>query len=369
MVPLAFRRTSWYNSDGMKRAIILIGLLVFLVQGSGCTQDTDSWIVRIGDMYVDVETGKEVKQEEQKAVENDGLPRFTTRGSKCVIRTSGSGDVLWSTNLDERIWIHQSPDLATCGKKVYVGTESGITALDTNTGKALWKSSGPQDHLCATEKQVFAIGLLKDTPDESRWLVARDAETGDLNFKVRLPDRAAAQEVTMAGTYVVVRDTWEENAFSYVVDQKGILFLKRDGEILSVLAEGKDLLLVSAEGWAELVSDTGKTIWKKSVSGGHLTLGYAPKLIRLSGGDILIVSFNPIADSGVEVTRLNVKEGKISWTAYCKPLFVGHSTYSHAVRVEIRDEKIAVISIASGGKFFEILSLSSGETLNRKVFK
>ncbi|MEZ5992765.1 MAG: hypothetical protein R3E76_10480 [Planctomycetota bacterium] len=63
--------------------------------------------------------------------------------------------------------------------------------------------------------------------------------------------------------------------------------------------------------------------------------------------------------------RLALKTGKVEWSHGCDALGVGHSEYLHDVYLELRDDKLVVVSQASGGWWIEVLATVDGKRLHR----
>jgi hypothetical protein len=86
-------------------------------------------------------------------------------------------------------------------------------------------------------------------------------------------------------------------------------------------------------------------------------------------GDLVAFLYCGIADSGVEVMRLNSATGKVVWRADCAPLGVKHSAYQHEATVAAEGDALRVTSRGSSGTFVEVLDLGSGRQLERTVSK
>lgn len=93
-------------------------------------------------------------------------------------------------------------------------------------------------------------------------------------------------------------------------------------------------------------------------------------LLPLAGGDVLAFTFCRISDSGVQIMRVNSQSGAILWSAYCPTLRMSHSEYSHEAHalVNVAANRAAVMSGDDGGRFVELLDLTSGQRIVRWRF-
>jgi hypothetical protein len=85
------------------------------------------------------------------------------------------------------------------------------------------------------------------------------------------------------------------------------------------------------------------------------------------GEDLLFYLYGRICDSGVQVLRVDVKNGASVWQTACRGLLVGHSEYHHQAGIVSVDGKfLQVLSKGSSGSFLEALYLPSGLSVLRK---
>jgi hypothetical protein len=89
-----------------------------------------------------------------------------------------------------------------------------------------------------------------------------------------------------------------------------------------------------------------------------------------SKGDRIYARYSPMADSGVEVERVD-PEGAVKWRSFVEGLGVAHSAYSQDVRVgleAIEKKKIWVIIRGAAARSINVeLDLNTGVPKSRKV--
>jgi hypothetical protein len=89
--------------------------------------------------------------------------------------------------------------------------------------------------------------------------------------------------------------------------------------------------------------------------------------LKLPDGGVLEFRYSPIADSGVDLRKLDQRDTSTRWEQQCPPLGVAHTEYEHDVFVQVEGETLRVISRGSQGTFAERLDLQSGRRLARSV--
>jgi hypothetical protein len=84
------------------------------------------------------------------------------------------------------------------------------------------------------------------------------------------------------------------------------------------------------------------------------------------GGDLVAFLDSKIANTGVQLLRVDPADGTKRWESYCQPLpEVAHSEYSHAVEVEWGEGRLRVLSSGSAGNFVEWLDGQTGKQIRR----
>jgi outer membrane protein assembly factor BamB len=248
-----------------------------------------------------------------------GSPGFEIdlKGGKIVRRDPG-GRIRWSTRLRGDLGGPRVPPPVWDAKQVYVRHNDGVTALSATTGIMLWHSEGPKDHLLASRGLLLAA----EHADDSRWLTGRTVLTGAEVFRFRLP-----------------------------------------AEVVAGLPQGEDHVFLKEREVVRL-SPGGKPRWTTALECHPAAEGGVVEV----GGDLVAFLYCGIADSGVQVVRLNAATGKVAWRAQCDHLGVEHSKYRHEAAVVVEGDRLRVTSVGSSGTFVEVLDLRSGKQLQRKRF-
>jgi hypothetical protein len=278
-----------------------------------------------------------------------------------------SGQVRWSTHLDGYLGRVRDPHLLHDADRVYVTHGDGVTALDGHTGKVLWHSPGPADRMCLSCDLLLATdcGVAESLGGRGRWLTARAVATGAEVFRVGLPlegfDALPIGEV--AGLFLVqVWGDGSEKGAAVLIDRQGKVRHRFDRQVVAGKSLGQDRVFLTSRDVVR-VSPGGKVAW--SVPFPHPEWIAGGGLLELEGGDLLAFLYCQIADSGVQVVRLDPAAGRVVWRASCVGLGVGHSAYRHRAEVEIDGEFVKVTSRGSYGTFVELLDPASGRQLGR----
>jgi hypothetical protein len=200
---------------------------------------------------------------------------------------------------------------------------------------------------------------------KGRWLTARAATTGAEVFRVGLPlegfDALPIGEV--AGLFLVqVWGNASGEGAAVLFDRRGQVCHRFDRQVVTGKSLGRARVFLTTRDVVR-VSPDGKVAWSvpfpypEWIAGGGL--------LELEGGDLLAFLYCRIADSGVQVVRLDPQDGKPVWQAYCRGLGVEHSQYEQQAEVEIDDQFVQVSSRGAAGTFVELLDPDSGRQLGR----
>jgi hypothetical protein len=139
--------------------------------------------------------------------------------------------------------------------------------------------------------------------------------------------------------------------------------LDRPPEVVAEKPLGQDRVVLTSRGLTR-VSPGGKMAW--SVRFTYPVGAAGGGLLKLPDGDLLAFLYCQIADTGVQLVRLDPEDGRPVWQAYCRRLGVPlHSKYLHDAEVEIDDEFVKVTSRGAAGTFVELLDPGSGMQLGR----
>lgn len=283
-----------------------------------------------------------------------------------VRRRNPAGEVVWRTPLDGHLGLVRPPHLVVDAARAYVTHADGVTALDVTTGALLWHSSGPSDRLLLSRGLLFATecGNGEEIEKDGRWVTARDPATGAERFRVPLPaERFDPLPLDELAGLVLVQKAEEPDGpgLGLLLDHAGRVRHRFDRQVVTVRAVGKDLLALTSRDVVRL-SERGEVRWSAP-----LRHGFAPAggFVDLPGGDVVAFLYCAIADSGVEIVRLDPASGAKVWAATCESLRVTHSGYNHVAEVGLTGRELQVTSGGSGGTFIEVLDADTGRQLKR----
>jgi hypothetical protein len=283
-----------------------------------------------------------------------------------VVCRDTSGKVRWSARLEGYLGRNRPPHLLHDAERAYVSNAGGVTALDARTGKAVWHSEGPSDHLLLSGGLLLAVDCRVEelVAARGRWLLARAAATGAEVFRTRLPvkdyDPDPIEEV--AGLFVVQPfGSFRAKGDTLLIDRTGKVRHRLDDPLVDARRQGDDLLLLTATEVARVAAD-GRRRW--SVAFPRRQAAAGGQLLELPGGDVLAYLFGCLSDSGVQVVRLG-EAGKAVWRVRCAGLGVLHSEYQHEAKVAVEGGRLKVTSVGSSGSWVEVLDLKSGRQVER----
>jgi outer membrane protein assembly factor BamB len=280
-------------------------------------------------------------------------------GDRTLERVGPGGEVLWSMPAGDEEMGSQWRHLAFAGERVFAGTGNELRALDHETGKVLWRAPCAVGALLAIGGNVLTVEYGADT---IRPVVGRDGATGKELFRTPLP-RGLQPQLARAGDLAAVVG----DELTWFLDARGVPRIKLDEGLLGIVPTpppSPGWLLATTKRLARL-DGAGKAVWEHPpirdtfVSVAHFE--------TLAGGDVLVVGYGAIADSGVEVIRLSPSDGHEVWHTRCAPLGVVHSEYYHAAYLEVRGDRGVVVSQGSSGNWVETLRLDDGRSIRRFV--
>ena len=104
----------------------------------------------------------------------------TTTGGGLVVLSAKTGEVIWSTSLDDPVY--SAPTVTK--DYLYVGTGTGVSVLDKVNGSFLWVTYvGPVDASPAVDKGIVYISTSVGEVD-TLWTLK--ADTGEILFSIQL---------------------------------------------------------------------------------------------------------------------------------------------------------------------------------------
>ncbi|MBI3269841.1 MAG: PQQ-binding-like beta-propeller repeat protein [Planctomycetes bacterium] len=286
-----------------------------------------------------------------------------------VVRLDDAGRPLWKTAVGEPLGGVRPPDRLVTGDRVFVAHGKELVALERATGKILWRADEPNDRLHACGHLLLATGRAPWTekPHE-RWIVARDTRLGAMVFVEELGDHEDPERIEEVEGLFLLRSagTGGSAGSTRLFAPDGQLKLSLPERVAALRREGDGWLFLSGERLSQ-VNARIETLWESwEVRAGETD---GAELVALPGGDRLAATWCGIADSGVQVVRFRTGKGDVAWRAKCQELGVSHSKYWHRARLELRGERLFVISQAAGVSFVETLDLATGKQLARWRFE
>jgi outer membrane protein assembly factor BamB len=294
-------------------------------------------------------------------------PYTLNREAKRVTRQDAKKKVLWTRTFDDDVGGVRPPHLLWDENRVYFTHGYGVTALDAKDGKTVWHAKGPVYGLLLRDGLLLGTGYTKndDGNTHSCWLFACNAAEGKLSFKTLLPkefsDPQAVREV--ADLFLVqIGEAPGGKGSGLLFDKKGDIRHRLDRQLVTAKRLGDDLIFLTSKDVLR-VSATDKSVW--SVPFEHHEWIAGGGFVDVPGGDVVAFRYCHIADSGVDVIRLNPASGKEIWKVHCSGLRVRHSEYSHEAFVRVDGENLQVTSEGSSGTFIETLNLKTGRQIDR----
>jgi len=283
-----------------------------------------------------------------------------------VIASEKDGKVRWQVPA-ERLNLGKiaeyRPNLAFDDDGAFVRCEKGVAALDDKTGNVRWSIPEKCESVAIVGKLVM-LGK-GEFAREKPVLVARNAADGKEIFRTELPfntvDWWSATIENDNGRFIANFDFTEE---AVLLNQTGKILHTFDTQILLKKKVGDNQAFFSGD---EIFAISPKDTEAWSLKFKHgMSFLVAGEWIELADKTVVVFAYGMISDSGVNVVRFDPATGKPLWEAFCEPLGVSHSKYSHKATVAIRGAAVHVESIGSYGKFVEDLDLETGKQLARR---
>jgi len=281
------------------------------------------------------------------------------------------GSVRWTTVLDAKLGSLRTPDRLIHGGRVFVVRYPGIVALDDATGEVLWKSCERAECLIAYGDLLLARNF--DYEDSAkRWLVARRTSSGEVIWRTAIPMQQDPVRIARVGNVFIVRSGVITEGLSQVVDMQGRIVLDTPECIYSgyPASNSGDLILLTNKRIIRFRPSEKRAIWEtreKEEAFRFFWPFWHSQSLPLRSGDLLVYGYGPISDSGIELRRLRIADGKVLWTARCASLRVAHSQYLQMVVLREVDNDLLVLS-RGARDFFEVRDLSTGAQRRRWEF-
>ena len=171
-----------------------------------------------------------------------------------------------------------------------------------------------------------------------------------------------------AGNFYLIRTRMErrtptEGRTLVLNDRTGALLFDLAEYVVAARSQANDLVIITPKRLARLNS-MGKAIWEVPELRASTRFDEGI-MFNVSGSDLIVLTYNAIADSGVRVVRVHGADGGGVFATECDGLGVPHSKYSQHVTAEITKDRLVVLSHGSGGWFGETLDIASGKSTAR----
>ncbi len=334
----------WVNPDSGERVGTVEGADAF---GWAAPVPGRPGVFRFGDLLADAQTGAKVGTAGEDVRIEEGA----------VVRYDADGKRLWSVTPAPPAGSVRPPDRVVVGDRVVVAGGTRLFGFDLGTGAPIWESDGPGDRLHAHGEWVLATSCAAGALPQGRFLVARRARDGQEAWRLRLPDETDPDPIVDVGSLLLVRGERPGGGWAKLVDGSGKAVHEFAEAVACVVPAGSGLLVVGATGCARL-EPASKSLWR--VGAPAAGRGDHAGAVPAGDGEMLVYTWNPIADSGVSVARIRLKDGSVVWKAHCDGLGVPHSKYWHRAYVELRGDRVLVVSQGAGGHFIDARDLRTG---------
>jgi hypothetical protein len=152
-------------------------------------------------------------------------------------------------------------------------------------------------------------------------------------------------------------------------DSSAVIYDTRDGSEARVVPgptaivdEGEEapelqLLTIDARRHRMTVRNLG---WRRDLEVGLPTTAWGDEAVGVVAGDVLIVAVFGRISSGSSLFAVDLRSGKLRWSADVVQLNVEHSEYWNDVTVERRGDEIVLRGVEAGGCYVQAFDLSSG---------
>jgi outer membrane protein assembly factor BamB len=297
-------------------------------------------------------------------------PIVVNSAANTIERYRKPGERLWSTSLREPLGPDWRTSIATDEKRVYVGFAGGVVALDVDSGQSQWQCPAECEQMLLDQDLVLTIERDSSLSDRrgSLGLAARNCKTGKSVFKVSLPNAGEFKKpMALNGLIVVVCERNADSGItSLLITRQGRLRNTLDCLVLDGCEDAGTEYYLTGDDVRQLTPE-GREGWNVPLR--SPSLGDTGGELRIMDGDLIASLYGRHSNSGVRVARIDRNHGTLVWTTYSQGLRVEHSEYTHRAKLKLIDGRfLEVLSRGSKGSFVEVLDLSSGLSLLRKLF-
>ena len=276
-----------------------------------------------------------------------------------LVRYESTGAARWRIPIKGARSV-RPPDVATGSGRVVVTVDDKIFAFDDDTGAPIWNASGPADRLVSDGATLFTTDCsVHKTP---RFVVGRRLLDGKELFRAPIPAEMDPT-LTLDARHVIVTDPSRKLTVVLAHDGRELYRLSETMFDMHLVADGE---IAVTDARIALLDAAGRERWKIAGPRNHFVAGDEFTEI---GGDVILANYGRIDDSGVDVTRIRVRDGVVVWHTEVRGLGVDHSEYQHTAYVDVQGANLYVVSQGSGGSFFERLDTATGKSEARVTMK
>jgi hypothetical protein len=230
----------------------------------------------------------------------------------------------------------------------------GLVGLDRASGAVVWQRAEVPDALLVADGSLLAAaGRVGGKPCFAMIAIANGAP-GCRAELTEMPSRLVPGPrgvALVSGSQVAVHDRTGPRLFQRPV-------------VVGDFVAGRDGWFTQVRGKLESWSRTGEVVWSVACVCAEFE---NQRLCATPAGDVLVVTFMDMADSGFTVRCHAEGDGALRWTCIDQGLGIAHSKYWHHVQVRMLGNRALVTSQAAGGNFGVLFDATDGgERLRRK---
>jgi hypothetical protein len=220
------------------------------------------------------------------------------------------------------------------------------------------REEGPEGRALIADRVLTADG---------RQVVALAADSGTEVLRLSLPaddDFRPAAIGDAAGLFLVqTHEAPDGKGDAFLIDRAGQVRHRFPRQVVDGRPAGEDRVFLTSRDVLRLTPDD-KTLWAVPFADREWVA--AGRLLEVSGGDLVAFLYGRIANTGLQLLRIDPVRGVKRWGTYCESLpDVSHSADKHGVDVEWVGDRLRVISLGSAGRFVEWLDGQTGGSVRR----
>jgi outer membrane protein assembly factor BamB len=312
----------------------------------------------VGDFLVDTAANTVTKEyPDATLVRVDGKDEDYT-----LARLEPDGRTRWSVPM-HGVRSVRGPDIAVGGGRTIATLSGSIYAFDDATGKEVWTQT---TNVEGDRLMIAGDNVISTFCNEPRdhWLIANALSDGKERFRITLVDKCDPWVAVLDQRIYVVEGPPRETTL--IFDLGGNQIAKLDEQVQAAKlmtwgtasrSSGVGTRVLLTDKRALAMDAAGTIVWRGPKP--RNDFGGGADFAELPNGDLLLANYGAINDSGVDVMRLH-RDGSVAWLSTAEPLGVTHSGYIHRAYIEVRGDKVFVISQGTYGDFLERMSVATG---------